>query len=466
MKNNSDKNKMLWGSVVLGLGTFAAKLLGAIYRVPLTAILGGTGIGLYQMVFPVYTVLLDFSGAGAPSALSKLIAGERTESKEAAARKYLSASIRLFSSLGLVFSLFMAVFSKILADAQGNGNAFLSYIFLAPAVFFVCLITPFRGYFQGLGDMKPTALSQIIEQFIKLCFGLMLAKLFSYDNARAAAGAAGAITISEAVAALYLFLTYKRRTKNSAGVFFESGAELSLFSKKIIKTALPITLIGIALPLSAVADSFIAVNILNGYRTDATSLYGLFSGVAMTVIGLPVAICYGVAAVAIPAVAGAKDKDEERKNGKKSIFITIAFSLPCAAFLYFFAPFAVNLLFRSLPVSERETAAALIKILSPAVVLLSVLQTQNAVLIGRGQTYLPIIAMVSGAAVKTIAEILLIKNPAFNVYGLAAAVIACYLTADLVNFITLSKKTESSEDKSVVKDESTADKFRGGYRSE
>lgn len=465
MKNDSVKNKLLGGAAVLGAGTFIAKLLGAVYRVPLTTILGGTGIGLYQMVFPVYTVLLDFSGAGAPSALSKLIAGGGEE-KNLLAKKYLSVSLKLFSALGAIFSLFMLVFSKTLAIAQGNENAFLSYAFLSPAVFFVCLVTPFRGYFQGLMDMKPTALSQITEQLVKLCFGLLFAKLFAYDSARAAAGAAFAITISEAVAALYLFVVYKKRIRSEEKLPPLDRTEAFSYCKKLIKTAVPVTLIGIIVPLSSVADSFIAVNILNGYRTDATALYGLFSGVAMTIIGLPVAICYGIAATAIPAVSGSCNENERRKNGKRAIVLTVLFSLPCAAFLYFFSPFTINFLFRSLPSYERETAASLLKLLSPAVVLLSLLQTQNAVLIGRGRLYSPMIAMIFGVAVKTVSEIFLIKNPAFNVYGLGAAVIACYLVADLINFITLSKKPESSESQSMVKNESATDKLRGDYRPE
>lgn len=449
---------------MLGAGTFIAKLLGAVYRVPLTAILGGTGIGLYQMVFPVYAVLLDFSGAGAPSAMSKLIAGG--ENKGSDAKKYLSVSLKLFSALGFIFSLFMFVFSKILAVAQGNESACLSYAFLSPAVFFVCLVTPFRGYFQGLMQMKPTALSQIIEQLVKLCFGLAFASLFAYDSARAAAGAAFAITLSEAVAAAYLFIAYKKRARAEEKMPPLGRAEEFLYCKKLLKTVVPITLVGIIAPLSAVADSFIAVNILNGYRADATALYGLYSGVATTIIGLPVAVCYGVAATAIPAVSGSREENERIKNGNRAICLTVLFSLPCAVFLYFFSPFAVNFLFRSLPLSERETAASLLKLLSPATVLLSLLQTQNAVLIGRGRLYAPMTATIFGVAVKTVAEILLIKNPAFNVYGLGVAVIACYLVADLINFITLSKKSESSETRSVVKNEGTADKLRGGCRPE
>ena len=119
-----EKKKILTGALALGIGTFTAKLLGAIYRVPLTRILGGTGIGLYQMVFPVYAVLLDFAGAGAPSALARLIAsGDKTD-REKRAYDYLTVSIRVFTVLGVFFSLFLFAFSKRIASWQGDENSY------------------------------------------------------------------------------------------------------------------------------------------------------------------------------------------------------------------------------------------------------------------------------------------------------------------------------------------------------
>ncbi len=436
----SEKRRILSGAAVLGAGTFFAKLLGALYRIPLTALLGGTGIGLYQLVFPAYTVMLDFSGAGAPSALSKLIACENEDIRERRACDYLAAGLRLFAALGAIFSLFTFVFSGILARAQGDENAFLSYAAIAPAIFLVCLITPFRGYFQGLMDMKPTAVSQITEQLVKLVFGLFFVNLFMPNVPLAAAGAALAITVSEGAAAVYLYCAYKKRNKRLGVRFSLDKADNSFLAKRLVKTAVPITLVGVILPLSAMADSFIVVNSLSAYRSDATALYGLFSGVATTIVGLPVAVCYGVAAVAIPAVSGASGRDNERKNAKRTILLTLALSAPCALVLFIFAPNVINILFRSISEEEREISATLLKILSPAATLLSLLQTQNAVLIAKNRLYAPILSMATGAAAKLLIEIALVKNPSVNVYGCGFAVIACYFIADLINFIALKKE--------------------------
>ena len=426
----------------MGLGAFISKLLGAVYRVPLTNTLGGVGLGLYQMVFPVYCLLLDFSGAGVPNALSKLIATGREEEREVRAKNYLKNSIKLLLILGLIGSFLMAILSFPLSRLQGNEQAKLAYVALAPAVLTVCLISCFRGYFQGLMDMKPTALSQVVEQIVKLCLGLVLVKIFSKDIEKAVAGATFAISVSETVALIYLILIYKKRKKASFNPTFERASNFSYYVKNIIKTTFPLTIIGVAIPLSQVIDSFLTVNLISVYDANATALYGLFSGAVMTVINLPVSICYGISAVAIPAVSSAKTEKEKAGKIKRSLLLTLVASLPCAIFCFFFAPFIINLLFRSLSAQEKITAINLLRLTSPCVVLLSLVQTTNGILVGKGKTYFPVISLGLGVAIKTVLTLILLKNPRVNVYGSSIALIACYFSACLVN-LTLIIKTRA-----------------------
>ncbi|MCQ2387762.1 MAG: oligosaccharide flippase family protein, partial [Clostridia bacterium] len=181
------EKSILKGATILGIGTFLAKLLGAIYRIPLTRLIGGEGIGLYQMIFPVYTVLLEFSGIGLPNALAKIISSKK-ENKEIEAIKCVNVSKKLFIKLGFICSVFMCTFSFFISKLQGNTNATISYIFLSPAIIFVSIISCYRGYFQGFSEMKPTAISQVLEQMVKVGFGLLFAKLFMPNLPLAVAG--------------------------------------------------------------------------------------------------------------------------------------------------------------------------------------------------------------------------------------------------------------------------------------
>lgn len=433
-------NKIISGALALGLGAIAAKLLGALYRVPLTRILGGEGIGLYQTVFPVYALLLDFAGAAAPSALSALIAAEETD-REIRAKEYLSVSLKIFSVTGIFFSLLMLVLSARLAAWQGEAGAYRLYIYLAPAIFLSCLISSFRGYFQGLMDMKPTALSQVLEQLVKLIAGLIFSKLFMPDIIAASAGAVLGITLSEAITLLWLYGVYLRHVKRalpgkSAGLLVREKFDGEC-AVRLIKTAVPVTLLGLMLPLSNVVDTFILVNVLKRNFENATALFGLLSGVAMTMVGLPVAVCHGLSAVAIPAVSGASTTAEKTKNAQKTLLLTLAVSLPAAAALYFLAPLAVSLLFGGLGAEEKAVAVRIIQYLSPAVFLLSMLQTENAILIGMKKINISVIGMAVGIGVKIALELTLVNDPAIGIYGGAAAILACYFFADLINLIPI-----------------------------
>ncbi len=435
MKFIKGDRKLIGGVFSLGLGAFIAKLLGAIYRVPLTNLLGGEGLGLYQMVFPVYTVLLDFSGAGVPSALSKLISANEGENGSSIA--YLTASLRIFFFFGLAFSLLLLIFARPLAIIQGNGNAFWGYLFLSPAVFLVSLLSCYRGYFQGLMNMKPTAISQVIEQAIKLMLGLILVKIFLPNVALAVGGATFAITLSELVAFLYLYIMYRINLKKSPISLEIKRQGYGELRKKIIKLTVPITIVSILIPLSQVVDSFLVLNILSKYLPNATSLYGLLSGVVATVIGLPVAICYGVATVAIPTVSRARKGKDQDKSAINTLLLTVAVALPATLICYLFAPFIIGLLFRSLSGVEKDVAISLLRVSSPCILLLSFLQTGNAVLIGKGKPCMPIISLGVGVIVKETLNLALLKVPKLNIYGGAVAIIACYFTVCLVNLVMI-----------------------------
>lgn len=437
--------KILSGALILGIGAFLSKLLGAIYRIPLTRVIGGTGLGLYQMIFPVYALLLDLSGAGVPNAVAKLISSYKGEDKEVYARKILKSSLIFFSFLGAVLSLFTGIFSNIIATAQGNSDAAFSYVCISPSIFIVCIICCFRGYFQGYMNMVHTAVSQIVEQTVKLVFGLLLAFAFLPDIKKSVGGAALAITLSELFALLYFIVVFafrNRKTPHLKIKFYQS--EFPSFLKNIFIYAIPIALTGILIPLSKVFDSFLIVNILSEYSNNATGLFGLFSGVALTIVGLPVAVCYGIATVAVPAVSS--ESSDKSSSGKKTLLLTVAISVPCALICAIFSPFIVDILYGYLPSEEKIVSVNLLRLTSPCIVLLSFLQTENAVLVGKGKPKAPILSMSVGIVVKTLLEVLLLFNSKIGIYGAAIALIACYFVADLINLLYL-KNTVNDKSK-------------------
>ena len=436
------KKGFIFGAVIVALGGFLSKLIGAFYRIPLTNLLGGEGIGLYQLIFPVYCILLDFSSVGVPTALSKLIAERRARGEEEEGTHLLQASFRLLLLLGVTGSIALFCFSDLLANAQGNPLAAPSYRALAPAVFFVSAISCFRGYFQGKSRMFPTASSQVIEQVVKLGAGLLFVRLLLPDLSLAAAGAAAAVTVSECAAALYLGVLYLFSARGERKVAFDR-ARFPADVASVLSLSVPVALAGILLPLSQTADSFLIVNLMRAYTDRATALYGIYTGSVLSVVNLPVAICYGVAGAAVPYVSGGKGA-ESGKNARLALSLTALLSVPAALACLFGADFAMSVLFSRLPDTDRALAAGLLRAMSPAVVTLSLLQTTNSALVGAGRARVPVLTMGIGVLVKTALTLALLPLPAFGIYGAAIAANACYLVAVIFNLMYTLKKEKKA----------------------
>ena len=199
----------LKGALIISAGGFVSKLLGAVYRIPLIAILGGTGMGIYQMVYPLYCILLTVSASGIPTGIARLIASGNAEGAEK--RAFL-----LYGGIGLCGSLVMYALSGILSVAQGEPAVSLCCKLLSPSVLFVAIISVVRGYFQGKGNMYPTAFTEIAEQAIKVAFGILLAYIYRGDITRSVGAAVFAVTVSEAASAAFAVILYlggRRRTK-------------------------------------------------------------------------------------------------------------------------------------------------------------------------------------------------------------------------------------------------------------
>ena len=298
MKEKRSKNGGTFykNALLIAFGSFFAKVIGAVYRLPLSKVLGGYGLGLYQMVFPVYGAALTVSASGVPTAVSKLVAEEEEGKKE----NVLAAALSFLPFAGLVLTALLLCLSKPLSVLQGNAAAARCYRAIAPAIFFTSAFSAIRGYFQGRNKMFPTAASQIVEQTVKLCAGLLFAAKWKTDPARAAAGACLGVSVSEAFACLYLFLRFFRERPAKTLLQSRGGSRMR---KKVFRALLPMIVIGILPPLTSVLTGFFTIPVLSAYETDATALYGVYFGGVTAVTGVPVALCYGVAVAALPVLS-------------------------------------------------------------------------------------------------------------------------------------------------------------------
>nr|MBR6777785.1 polysaccharide biosynthesis protein [Clostridia bacterium] len=429
----SGKWEFLKGAAWIAVGGFAAKLIGALYRIPLTNLIGGRGLGLYQMVYPVYCLLLTVSATGIPSSIAKLTA-EKIGKGESDKQVFLT-SMKLFLVIGLCGTPLMAIVAPFLAKAQGSTEVLGGYYALAPSVLLVSAISVFRGWFQGRNKMFPTAASEVTEQVVKVGFGLLFAYLFRARVERAVVFLLLAVSLSELVALGLMCLLYKRVPATEEKE--KEGGMVGV--KSILKLSIPVTFSSILLPLSALLDSVLAPRLLSVYAADSVTLYGLFAGGAVTVINLPVSVCYGIAAASVPAVARAAARKRKGDSPRKRIFfsllVTLAVAVPSAVGLYLFAEPAAKIIFRSLKGEELATLTGLIKAFSVSALTLSLVQTLSACLTAQGKPQYAALSMLAGVTVKTVLYSLWLKNPQTSVYGLAYATNICYLVVVALNFL-------------------------------
>ena len=412
------------GAIIISLGGFISKVLGAVYRIPLTRFLGGEGMGIYQMVYPLYCILLTVSASGIPTGIARLISSGKGFGAE-------KQAFRLYGFIGVIGTLIMYALSSALAAIQGEPAIALCCKLLCPSVFFVSMLSVVRGYFQGKGNMYPTAVSEISEQLIKVGFGCVFAYIFRKNLALAVASTLLAVTISEAVTTGGVVLWYLRR-RGRMPLYNPASVPVS----SILKYTIPLTLTAIALPLSQFAESIVAVRLLRGIGDNATSLYGIYSGCAVTIINLPVSVTYGFAASSVPRIsplAESGDLSGAKKSAFKALFITLLVSAPAAVGLYIFAPLATRLIFGSLETQEKTILIDLIRIMAISSVTLSIVQTSSACITSLGMPIKGTITQWTTGILRVALTAVLIKLTPLGIYGAAWSANCAYSVASLLN---------------------------------
>ncbi len=423
------QNSLLKNAMIIAIGGLLVKLLGALYRIPLNNVLKAEGLGIYQTAFPTYLILMTFCGASASSAITKIIASGEN------GKTVLKKSLALLLPVGIFGWFIMTFFSESLSALQGNVQAKYSYVALAPSLIFVSVISCFRGYFQGKCDMKPTAASQLTEQVVKISVGLFLCFLFGSSPERGACLACFAVSVSELAATIHLIALYKS-TEKSCVDFCRSNDKYLV--NRLIAQLFPIALTSTVLPLAKLFDSFVVVNVLNDYLKNATELYGLYSGSVESVIGMPVALCYGIAASVLPKVSAAEAKRENEESKRyvvQALAYTLFVSAIAFAFLVFFPKFTVRILFPKISAENKIVLRSLIVFSAINVVLLSVIQTSTSVLVAKGRPFAPALSLFCGLAAKIAVEIPLIKEPKINIFGTLYSDILYYFVAVISNIV-------------------------------
>lgn len=446
---NSTKKSFVRGAAILGVTGFLVKLIGLLYRIPLNNILGAGGAGLYMKAYPFYTYLLMLSTAGLPPTIAKLVAESVSKGDHAGAKKIFKISLFLMMGLGLTFSTLLFLFSRQLSVLVGDSLARLPIAAIAPAIVLVSTMAAIRGYFQGLQNMIPTAVSQFAEQIAKIVFGITLAMLWIPKGIEyGVVGAIIGIVISEVIGLLVVIAFYIIKAPK---VKEKSKSDISTkkILNQILSIAFPILLGASIMPLIQFIDSIIITGRLEsiGYLHEtARDYFGLFTSYVNTLVNVPGSISLAFCVSMVPAAAAAvavKDKNLLNKNVFLGYKLSMLVAVPSAVGLFVLAYPIMDLLYgNKLSAEYLLIASNLLKIISGGVIFLSVLQTFNGLLQGMGKVYVPVIALSTGAITKVILSYMLVANTHLNIYGAPISTFACYAIAALIDIIVIKKLTK------------------------
>ncbi|WZL72818.1 polysaccharide biosynthesis protein [Clostridiaceae bacterium 35-E11] len=443
----------LKGAVILGVAGIIVKIMGAFFRIPLGNMIGDEGMGYYQASYPIYVLLLTISTAGIPTAISKLVSEKNAMGDRYGAHRVFKVSFILLFIIGITTSSILFFGARRIVLLIKNPGAYYSMVAIAPALLFVPIMAAYRGYFQGLQDMVPTAVSQIIEQFGRTVVGLVLAiVLLKKGTEVAAAGAsfgaaAGAIT----GALMIIFIYYRRREKilyeiHANPVIKQESSQKIIY--RIFSIAVPITIGAAILPIMNMIDVAIVMRRLQsiGFTEEAAnSLYGQLTGMAAPLINLPQIVTVGLAVSLVPAISDASQKRDiatVRSTIQTGTRVSLLIGLPAAIGLVTLSKPIMLLLF-PLQQESAVSAAASLSILGFGVIFLTLVQTFTGILQGLGKPLIPVTNLFIGALLKVVLTYVLTGIYAINVKGAAIGTVTAYATAALLNFFAVKRLTRT-----------------------
>lgn len=457
MKQASKKQSFLGGAFVLAIGTAIVKVIGLLFKVPLNGIINEAGYGYFTTAYDIYSLLLIVSTAGLPVAMSRMISEARALGRTKQIRQIYKTALIVFLILGLIGSGGMLILCKQLAAWMEQPNAWFAILCLAPALFFIGIISAQRGYFQGQGNMTPTSVSQIFEALCKLFIGLgaAYAVMKLTKNIIYAAGAAIiGITLGTVVSALYLSAKH-RKTEAVIDELCTDDTVLPFAdtAKALLAIAVPITLGAACLQLIALIDAKLVMHQLNatGFDTaplnpavrDATQadvLKGIYN-FTQTIFNLPCAFVTPLTISAIPAITECltkHDSDGARKTTESAIRVMGLIAIPCAIGLVVVAePIVATLGGYTDTYGNLTTATRLMAILGIVVFFNSFVLVSNSILQANKHVVWPVINMIAGGIVKIVVNWFLVGTKAINIIGAPIGTLACYITITVLNIITM-----------------------------
>ena len=443
MSDAQKKQNYLHGTALLAMATAIVKVIGALYKIPLNAIIGAKGFGYFNTAYDIYNVLLMISTAGLPVAMSRMISQASSLKHYNQVRRIYHTARGIFLGLGISGSLLMTVFCRQLAQFQNQPDAWAAIGCLGPCVLLICVMSTFRGFFQGQSNMIPTSVSQVLEAVVKLIVGMAAALILLKTTGSiplAAGGAILGVTASCLVSSIYLGLCF-RKSYVFLPVTTEAPRSYWDTAKGLMMIAVPITVGSAILQFFTMMETKIYMGqLLNlGYtQAAADTMRGIY-GMCLTIFNMPCAFITPITISIIPAITAQLTlcNDQEAQATEESAArITGLISMPCAFGLAMLAE-PVTALLGFYSGENLALATKLMTVLGISIIFNAIVLVTTAIMQAHGHAVRPVINMIIGGVLKLAAVYILTGNPNIGIVGTPVGTLLCYVAITVLNLVSM-----------------------------
>ena len=436
------------GTLILSLASILVKVIGALFTIPLSNLYGADGTAIFTKAYNVYATMYTVSSVGLPVAVAKIVAESNALGRNKEVRQIGKVALVTFLVAGALLSGSMIFGIDIIVEFFGERCRYATLV-VAPTVFLTCIVSAFRGYYQGHGNMFPTAISQVIEAMGKLLFGLGLATVLmakGYALEIVVAGAIGGVTIGTLISAVFMVCRRLLDARRDRRTVVEEGpcrSNKAIF-KRLMGLAIPITLSTSIMSVTNLIDSGMVVKrLINGcgmLELEAEHLFGVLS-MAQKIFNLPQTIiaCIGVSVIpAISAALALQQKKKARKLVESGLRLTGLMAFHCAVGLGLMAKPVLQILYYN-QLADANAAAPLLQEFSIAVICVAFVSITGSILQSMGKVSIPVRNTFIGGAVKLIANYILVGIPAIGIHGAPIGTILCQGSIAVLNLIAIRR---------------------------
>ena len=447
--SDNKKQNFLQGTALLAMATAIVKVIGAIYKIPLNAIIGKQGFSYYSTAYEIYNVLLMISTAGLPVAMSRMISQANSLGHTNRIRRIYKTSRAIFLTLGIAGSLLMTLFCRQLAEFQNQPDAWAAIGALGPCVLLICIMSTFRGFFQGHSNMLPTSVSQVLEAAVKLVVGMLAALVLLKSTGSVPLAAGGAIlgvTVSCMASSVYLFGKF-RKAYGALEPSEEAAESYAETAKRLMAIAIPITIGSAGLQILTMLETKIYMGQLLGLaytQLEADSMKGIYN-MSQTIYNMPCAFITPITISIIPAITAhltLLDHKAAKATEESAARVTGLVCMPCAFGLATLAG-PVTALLGGYTGADLTLSTSLMTIMGFNIMFNAVVLLTNAMMQAHGHAVVPVINMFVAGIMRLAVVYILTGNPNIGIVGTPIGAMLCFLCIAVLNVFSMRRVMEN-----------------------